>query len=70
MTSFYFHQSIHHISKADPRHFSEERHFCCLYPKLHCFGHYPELRTKGERRNVDQQVNSLYHRRRNTITSY
>ena len=43
----------HPISKAEPRHSSEEIHFEHLFPQSHSFSHYPKLVTIGEGWDVD-----------------
>jgi len=43
--------------KGEPRHPAEEAHFGHLYSRSRSFGHYPQLVTIGEGRNVDWPIN-------------
>ncbi|KAF7650411.1 hypothetical protein LDENG_00126410 [Lucifuga dentata] len=46
-------RASHPVPEREPRHPAEEPHFCRLYPRYYHFGHYPELMTIGEDRNLD-----------------
>ncbi|KAF7653624.1 hypothetical protein LDENG_00080760, partial [Lucifuga dentata] len=46
-------QASHPVPESEPRHPMEEPHFRRLYPRSCPFGHYPEIMTIGEDRNID-----------------